>query len=232
MTTPKQLPLRLALPDEHSFANYLEKPGEHVIPALKLLFDAASTYKVLYLYGPSGVGKTHLLQAACHYSEQLGQKAFFLSCKQAHVQPHILEGLEHFSLVCFDDLEAICGCAQWEEALFHCYNKVIEAGGAVLVGATAPPLQAQISLADLRTRLGWGVVYKLKKLNDEQKVLVLQLRAKERGLMLSTQVGQYLLTHGPRDMSSLLQCLTTLDKASFVNKRRLTVPFVKSILGL
>ena len=84
-------------------------------------------------------------------------------------------------------------------------------------------------MPDLRSRLQWGPVFQLKPLSDEKKIIALQLRANQRGLVLPDNVAQYLLTHFPRDLFTLFERLDELDKASLAMQRRLTIPFIKSV---
>ena len=88
-----------------------------------------------------------------------------------------------------------------------------------------------MSLEDLRSRFSWGVVYQVQSLKDDDKITVLQMRAKRRGLSLNKDVAQYLLVHLPRNMKDLIAVLEKLDVASLAAQRSLTIPFVKQVLG-
>jgi DnaA family protein len=70
----------------------------------------------------------------------------------------------------------------------------------------------------------------VQPLSDPEKSLALQLRAKQRGLSLSQDVANYLLTHAPRDMGQLFMLLERLDLASLQRQRKITIPFVKEVL--
>lgn len=227
-----QLPLSLAVRDDATFANYYSDNNNHVLDAIHQLIGNKDThYNVLHLWGSSGVGKSHLLQAICNYADINKVSAFYLSLGEViNYSEFVLEGLESYQLLCIDDVELIAGKKNWEEALFHLYNRALENKVKMIFASEFAPANSDIALPDLRSRLGWGVVYKLTALTDDDKVKVLQLRAKNRGLELTQQVGEYLLNRCPRDMNKLFDCLDTLDKASLVAKRRITVPFVKQVL--
>ena len=87
-------------------------------------------------------------------------------------------------------------------------------------------------MPDLRSRLGWGLIYQLKVLDDQQRLQALQLRARQRGCEMPYETGRYLMRRLPRNMAALFDLLDQLDEASLVAQRKLTVPFVKSVLGL
>ncbi len=134
------------------------------------------------------------------------------------------------ALVCMDDVDQTAGHAQWESALFHLYNRLQGRRGQLIMTANAAPTGLAISLADLQSRLCWGWVFQLHMLNDEEKKLALQLRARSRGLEMSNDVCDYLLRYFPRDTQALFGLLDQLDVASLVEQRCLTVPFVRSVL--
>jgi len=219
--------LRIGLRDSATYANFL--PGANAA-ALYTLQQAIEPF--VYLWGGSGCGKSHLLQAACHAeAERDGSPAYLPLRELATADSSICQGLEHMSLVCLDDLQAVVGQRGWEEALFHLYNGVRESGGRMIVAADASPFALAVELPDLRSRLGWGPVFALQALDDAGKLSALQLRAQVRGIELSDEVGAYLLRRAPRDMHALFALLERLDQASLAAQRRLTIPFVRELLG-
>ena len=146
--------------------------------------------------------------------------------------PDIFEGLESRQLICIDDVHMIAGKAIWEEAFFHAYNRIQDAGGRLIVTANALPKTLGFILPDVVSRLAWGMVFQLQLLTDAEKLQMLMLRAKQRGMLLSEEVAKFILTHCPRDMSALFAALDQLDKMSLAAQRKLTIPFVKIILGV
>jgi DnaA family protein len=225
-----QLPLRITLPDSASLANFY--PGSNG-PALRSLQRAIGTRAepFIYLWGGPGIGKTHLLQAASREASEQGEAAAYLPLGYEELAPDVLEGMEGFTVVTVDDIHVRAGQPAWETALFHLYNRLRDAGACLLMAGRFPPERLGIALADLVSRLSWGPVFELKGLSDEERLTALQHRARGRGLELPEEVGWFLLKRYPRDMSTLFGLLDTLDKASLEAKRRLTLPFVKSVLN-
>jgi DnaA family protein len=82
----------------------------------------------------------------------------------------------------------------------------------------------------LRTRLGWGLVYEVLALSDDDKPAAMAAFAEQRGFHLSADVIDYLLRHGRRDLPSLLATLAALDRASLSSRRPITVPLLKDWL--
>ena len=227
-----QLTLGLVLKDEATFDNFFAGPNAEIVTAMKEA-AAGEGERVVFLCGSRSQGCSHLLQASCHQAHQAGLRSVYLPLANLRsLSPEVLNGLEAMDLVCFDDMQAIAGQPEWEEAVFHLYNRIYEAGGRLILAGCDLPKALSLHLADLTSRLSWGVVYQLHALSDSEKLAALIMRAERRGFSLSEEVGKYLLTHCPRHMGTLLAALEALDKASLAAQRRLTIPFVKEVLQI
>ena len=162
---PVQLPLGIKLRDEATFASYYPGPNATVLAATRAFASLQSAVPecCLFLWGTEGTGRTHLLQAACHALADEGGLAMYLPLDElADEGPLLLEGMESVDLLCLDKLEAVVGRPDWEEALFHLYNRLREQGGRLLVAAAAAPRALGLKLPDLESRLGWGLVFQLQ----------------------------------------------------------------------
>jgi DnaA family protein len=145
----------------------------------------------------------------------------------------MLDDLEHSQLICLDDVDALQGTISWQVGVFDLINRVKENGTSRLViTANASPNNLQLELADLTSRLSWGISYKLNALGDEQRSEALIKRAEQRGLSMPKKVATYLVNHWRRDMPALMNTLDRLDVISLQEQRKLTIPFVKTALHL
>lgn len=223
--TPGQLALDIGLRDSARFENYTVGANQAALATLQ-----AGSEPFVCLVGGTATGKTHLLQAGCHAVAPAAAAIYLPLREHGELAPAVLEGLEQYRLVCLDDVDAVAGAADWERALFHLYNAVRERGGRLVVSAAQVPNAAGFALADLRSRLGWGPVFQLRPLAEADRLGALQQRARYRGLDLPDEVGEYLLRRSPRDMASLFALLERLDQASLVAQRRLTIPFVRTLI--
>jgi len=226
-----QLTLRLSPQEIYQLDNYLFAKTE-TEQALKA-FCQLDNLNFLYLYGETGTGKTHLLIACAEKAQKLGFRAIYLSLAELvqTSEPDVLQSLEYADLLCLDDLEAVAGNREWEVALFHCFNRLHDAKGSLLVATANNPANTRIQLPDLRSRLATGLVYQLTNMSDEQKQQALILQSQTRGLTMSDEVAQYLLRHYGRDMPALMSVLQRLDKASLQAQRKLTIPFIRQVLA-
>jgi DnaA family protein len=221
----EQLTLSIRLRDDATFENYFAGQNEQVVHNLETQEEP-----YVFLFGASGTGKSHLLQAACHEIGQKDLPVVYLPLAEDGLMPAMLDDLENMSLIALDDIQIVIGNEDWELALFNLYNRVREKGVNMLVSSTEPLASLNIKLADLKSRLSWGPIFQLSGLSDKEKQFALQQRAKNRGLDLADEVVMYLLKRSPRDMNSLFSLFEKLDKASMVEKRKLTIPFIKDYL--
>lgn len=224
-----QLPLSIGLRDGASFANYFPGPNREAVQALQEIANAGQQF--IYLWGAPGTGKTHLLHAVCQSISSQGATSSYLPLSDAgEISPDLLIGLEQLALVCIDDIQVIAARPEWEAALFHLYNRILETDTCLVISGRTTPRESGLNLADLSSRLVWGLVLQLHTLNDEEKIAALSLRAKGRGIELPEDVARFLLRRCSRDMPGLFELLQRLDLASLTEQRRLTIPFVRELI--
>lgn len=240
-----QLALPMVFPVEETFKTYVSGPNEQAFSLLDQLCRSMPEWKLqpafsnlklplLNLVAGAGRGKSHLLYACCHEltAKNIAHQYVDLATKNS-LTPAIFEGLEVLSVVCLDNLQALAGEHEWEEALFDLFNRVLENQNCVVI--TTSRFGAQHSafhLADLRSRLLWGLTFTLDPLSDHERMQVVAIRAEQKGLHLSAQALQFLLNHTQRDLPHLVAVLERLDKRSLQEQRKLSVALVKRELGL
>ena len=223
-----QLPLAFKAGSDQRFVDFLGQDA--VRRAIEQAACGESAHAV-FLAGPAGSGKSHLLRAAVSHAHALGRAAAYVPlARMAPMLAQALDGLEHRQLVCMDDVQAVAGDANAEEALFHFYNRAKAAGAALVFAAGAMPAQLGIRLPDLVSRLEQGLRLNLEVLDEAGKRQVLAQRAARRGLQIDEAVVDYLFTRVSRDLQSLGELLDRLDHASLAAQRRLTIPFIKTVL--
>jgi len=224
-----QLPLGVGLRDTSVFESYYAGRNQPVVDALLALCVHRPPI-CTWLHGPHGCGKTHLLQACCVRFSQRGESTAYVPLRELHADAGLLAGYGQLALVAIDDVDQVAGDAEWERALFRLYRELEEAGGRLLVCGRAAPASSGFRLADLASRLSAGLVFGLRALDESEQARALQLRAQLRGFELPEETIAFLQRRLPRDMTRLSAFLDQLDAASLAAQRKLTVPFVKSVL--
>lgn len=225
-----QLALDMRLEPGTSFESYFAGANSEIVDAIRAQAEGRGE-QFLFVYGSRGLGKSHLLQAACRLAAERGERIAYLPLAEA-VQwpPAMVEGLETMTLVALDDLDATAANADWQEAIFHLFNRLRSSGHRLLIAAERRPAELGLTLGDLVSRLQWGLVLRLQDHDDAQKAEGLHFQARLRGLELPEETARYLLVHCPRELTSLFRLLDRLDQASLAAQRRLTVPFVRQVL--
>lgn len=227
----RQMALQITLEDSATFENFFViDPNQQVVDYL-VADTSAALDQFVFLWGAQGAGCSHLLQSVCHNFDARDAASFYLPLAQFQdYSPEIFEGLEAFSLVCLDDLQAIAGHSDWESGLFSLFNRLRESGTRLLVAARSSPRELQVLLPDLLSRLQSGIVFQVQGLNDEDKRKALQLRATLRGIALSDEVISYVLQRNDRSMHALFELLERLDQYSLQSQRRITVPLLRELM--
>ena len=187
----------------------------------------------LYLWGSTGTGVTHLLQAACKQAAEQGRQTAYIPLgEHAALDPGMLENMEALDLVCMDDIDQIGGEQDWEQALLHLYNRRRDSEQPMLIGAHTGPQSLNFHLPDLKSRMSWDLVYHLQALSDADKIDLLQRRAAARSFSLPRDVAEYLVKRVRRDLPYLVSVMNRLEQATLVEQRKLTIPFVKTLLQI
>lgn len=226
-----QLPLALRYPPDQRLDTFVAAPVGACEQLQALATQAGGDW--VYLSGPSGVGKTHLLLATCAAAEAAGRRATYLPLIAAAGRLRdALEALEGNDLLALDGLHAIAGHRDDEIALFDAHNRARSAGITLVYASRENPDVLPLALPDLRSRLSQCARITLVPLDDEGRREVLRQRAQRRGLVLEEAALEWLLKRVDRDLAGLTNMLDRLDRASLAAQRRITVPFLRQALGV
>jgi DnaA family protein len=226
----RQLPLEVRLADYALFETYYPGPNAAVLHSLNEIARNAA-YAFAWLWGPGDVGKSHLLQACANAASTAGSRAVYLPLgAELGLMAAGLDGIGECDVVCIDNIDRIAGDSEWERALLLLFESVRQAGGRMVVGASRAPLHMQFALPDLVSRFTSGATFRLQTLSDEDKRKAMQLRASWRGLELPDEVAQFVMLRVDRSSSRLFELLDQLDRESLAAQKKLTVPFVRSVL--
>lgn len=204
----KQLLLDIQPAPPPSLDNFVVGQNAEALDSLRQVVSGQSEVRFVYLWGPSGSGKSHLLQACAMLAPKF-----------------------EVPLTVADDVDTYTDEAQI--ALFNQFNYLREhtSAGILITAGTASPMQMGLR-DDLATRLAWGLVYQLRPLTDEEKAQALRTHARERGMNLPDEVVDYCLRHLRRDLPTLMATLDALDEWSLTTKKPVTVPMLRKLLQL
>lgn len=229
-----QLPLDVRLRDSSRFETFHAGGHDLLVATLRRMVVASDPgfERQVFLHGPDGCGKTHLLQATCHEASARGRSCAYLPLGELRDSDPdvVLDGMDRLDLLVLDDLQAVSPRPDWARMLFRLINQLRERECQLVIAARKAPDGLDCGLPDLVSRLAWGPVFRLDQPGDLELKAILQKRAELRGLQLSDAVAEYLLRHECRDLEFLLKLLDRLDLAALAEQRRLTIPFIRSQL--
>lgn len=220
----KQIALDIGLARGPSLSNYLAGPNEPALTHLRLWMGSPTRSPVpTYLWGPAGSGKTHLLTAVREALRDQGALCGWLDADTAEPPPF----REDWAVVLMDDVHRY-GAVQ-QQAAFSWFVQAQALACGVLAAGAMPAADLRLR-EDLRTRLGWGHVYQLHLLTEPEQRAVLRQEADARGIFLSDEVMDFMLTRFARDMGSLMHLLHAMDGYALRTQRAVTVPLLRKML--
>ena len=215
-----QIPFEFGNFQKIDFTSFIEGENQDLLDFLNTMTKKKKN-DCLYIWGSQGTGKTHLLQAACKQADDMNSQVTYIPLKQyEEFDSEIFNGLGKLDLICVDDLEFISGNLEWQQRLTLLYNEIRDNNNSIII----------IELDDLKSRLVWGQVHKIKPPNDELKIEILKRKASERSFELSKSVAEFLIHRTDRDLNSLIKILDVIDHSSLAAKRKVTIPFVKKLI--
>jgi len=220
----KQLVLELVQASQPTLDNFIAGRNAELLHEMRAMAEGRAAGMAIFMWGEAGSGRSHLLRSLVDAVRGRGRRAEYVPCADA---PCLSEGLRRLDCVALDDVDRLAPAAQVDA--FSLYNALKERGAVIATSGNAPPQQLELR-HDLATRLGWGLVYHVHALSDEEKAVALQNHAAARGIRIPEDVYAYLLGRVRRDMGTLLAVLDALDRSSLAAKRAITLPFVRDWL--
>lgn len=225
-----QLPLALRWPASQRFESFVAGPNALAVAAL-LELAGEPEGQCLFLAGAAGVGKTHLLMAACAQASLAGHSAQYIDlARLGNEAAAAIRGLGGSDLLALDNVGAIAGQAAAEHALFDLYNRLRAEHTSVLFAAHDVPTSLGLGLPDLVSRLSACTQWALRALDEADRRRALRERAEARGIELDEAVLDWLFTRQARDLGTLTALLDRIDHAALAAQRRVTIPFLRALL--
>jgi DnaA family protein len=228
---PEQFPLHFEFLANQTFNDFFAGDNQPIIENLQQCVLGNGEQKI-FIRGKSGQGKSHLLQACCHYAQQHEKLSFYFDLSRySRHQPAILNGIDEYDVVCLDNVDSIVGHKKWEHALYELMKCHYEKGHQLIISSSFLPNHMDIKTQGLKDHLNWGLILQLKTLVDTNNIDALIFKADAMGFEISPQVGRFLVIQHQAELHELWRLLEEIDRASLAAKRKLTVPFLKQLFN-
>lgn len=224
----RQIPLDVSLSEYMTFETFYLGPNKSVVDSLR---DEKN--QLIWLAGLEGFGKTHLLHAFLNSHEHENKKVLYLPMSESQdFTPDILDNLAQYDLVAIDDIENIIGDMTWEEQLLRFYEDSYSTRNKILITANDTPKGLNFLLPDLSSRFNLALIERLRPMNEDEMIKAILIHSKARGFDLPEDSAKYLINRVPRDVSVLIDMIKLLDYESLSMQRKLTIPFIKTVLDI
>ena len=239
--TPNQLLLNFPTHPDFNFSNFVISQGSLFAfdSAKKFCIQNKAPYHSLFIFGQENLGKTHLLISIGNLVTERGSRAIYI--KGSDFSEKIDEGVstqdQHIELMnvdyfLLDDVEEITSSLAAQEKLYQIYNTVIERGGKVAFTSCFSPEKIKNAEGYLTSRFQWGMLAEIKPIDDDTTSKIIQKLAKDINLTLPKNIVSFLMLRIPRDFISLKEAVATINQESYIHKKKVTLPLVKTALKI
>ncbi len=225
-----QLAMAISVDEKASFDNFWAGRNAELLAALTACVKTGDPH-LIYYYGTTASGKSHLLYSAMRLAHRQKLNTSFLPLSDEYITPTMLDLVDVNNLVCVDDIHAWAGLLDRERALFALFERIKSAGGQLVISAQNAVSDHAWAIPDLRSRLASGLIYPLWNLDEAEQIEMLAFRAQHKGLSIGTEVLKFLARRSSRDTGELVKLLDEIDQSALIEKRRVTIPFLKEFFA-
>ena len=223
-TEHNQIPINFSFCNAKTLDNYISGENKHLIKALKE-FAKNNHGQLIYLFGEKSTGKSHLCKAVFDIIEDTK-----ILVNQHNFETLSDMDLQNINYLIIDDFEIILEKRNNEDTLFYYINEFIISKKSLLISSINSTEQITFTKKDLKSRLTSNLIFNIKEISDERKVEVLKNITEDIGWTIEEKVCQYIMYHYRRDLFFLCNVLKSIDENSLALKKKVTIPFVKSII--
>jgi len=185
----------------------------------------------IIIQASSNIGKSHLLQSACNFYNEIGKTSFYLPIKKAlDYDPSVLDSINKIDLICIDDIDFIAKNDEWERAIFNLINQCQQSTSRIIFSVSGSIDTAGFNLPDLLSRLNKLLKYNVANIDDGDIEVAIDLIIEHNSINIGDKEINYILNHAKRDIAHLKHILFKLDEYSLSTKKKITIPLIKEII--
>jgi chromosomal replication initiator protein len=234
----------LRLHPDYTFENFVVGPSNRLAHAscVAVSQSPGNTYNPLFVYGSSGLGKTHLLHAVCFEAQRRLNNAIiqFLSCED--FVNKFIRAIEEGNLAGFqsqfrtvdaliiDDVQFLREREHSQEEFFHTFNALYNNGKQIILSADSAPGKIPSLEERLISRFNWGLVTRIDPPSYETRVAIVQKKAHVRGLNISDEIAGYIARKVHANIRELEGALTTIYAVATTTGRNIDLELAQTAL--
>ncbi len=229
--------VELKLHPDYTFDDFVVGPSNRLAHAscVAVSQSPGNTYNPLFIYGNSGLGKTHLLHAVCCEARGKSDKAViqFLSCENfvnrfiRAIEVGNLAGFQSqfrtVDILVIDDIQFLREREQSQEEFFHTFNALYNNGKQIILSADCSPVELPSLEERLVSRFGWGLVARIDPPSHDTRVAIVQKKAHLRGLNISEEIAEYVARKVHANIRELEGALTTIYAVAITTNKQITL---------
>lgn len=193
--------------------------------ALRIV-DPSDSECLLYLYGPPGSGKTHLLHSIA------GSSFPYLSFSRPVTPELLVATFGAADGLVVDDLHDMPDDADLRRTLWQLFNEFHTSGRTIAMAGAAPPRELSTMDEHLTSRLLWGLVAQLDTSDDNSRRMIIRKVADDHQIRIPDEVVDYILVTTSREVGALIAAFHRLYRFSMAEKRRITLPLAREVREL
>ena len=235
---------QLKLHPDYTFDNFVVGPSNRLAHAscVAVTQSPGDTYNPLFIYGNSGLGKTHLLHAVCKESRQENNNRGIqlLSCEDfvnrfiRAIEQGNLSGFQSqfrsVDMLVIDDVQFLREREQSQEEFFHTFNTLYQNGKQIILSADSSPAEIPSLEERLISRFNWGLVTRIDPPSHDTRVAIVRKKAHLRGLNISEQVAEYIARKAQSNIRELEGALTAIYAVAITTGKEITLELAKTAL--
>ena len=193
--------------------------------ALRIV-DPSDSECLLYLYGPLGSGKTHLLRSIA------GNNFPYLSLREPTTPEQLVSIFSNAGGLVVDDLQNIPDDPDMRRSLWQLFNEFYTSGRTIAMAGSTPPRELANMDDHLTSRLLWGLVAQLDTSDDNSRRMIIKKVAEDHQIRIPDDVVDYILATTSREVVALITFFNQLYRFSMAEKRRITLPLAREVREL
>lgn len=235
----------ISLNPRYTFENFVEGSSNRFARAASLAVaeSPAKAYNPLFIYGGVGLGKTHLMQAICHYAKEHGSQSIkicyipsekftneLINAIQRHSTPQFRQKYRNVDILVIDDIHFIAGKESTQEEFFHTFNTLYDAHKQIVISSDRSPKEIAHLEERLVSRFGWGLITDIQPPDLETRIAILRKKIEKEPVNVPDDVIFFIAGLINTNIRELEGALIRVIAYSLLEEKTINLELAKDVL--